>query len=123
VSSCPGVISVLGFTYLFLLFIHVTNLEPDVLFGQRTRRVGYNVFEALQPVSLNHRCLRVDTYVQTLIKLLLLLVDYAETEVYLIGLLEVWLHAHNLRKGLLGMLERAIAVVQDADAVPELGFL
>lgn len=34
-------------TYLFLLLIHVTNLEPDVLLGQWARRVGDDVFEAL----------------------------------------------------------------------------
>lgn len=37
-----------------------------------------------------------NTYVQTLVELLLLFVDYAKTEVDLVGLLEVWLHTHDL---------------------------
>jgi hypothetical protein len=32
----------------FLLFVHVTDLEPDILFGQRPRRIGNDVLEALQ---------------------------------------------------------------------------
>ena len=63
------------------------------------------------------------TYVQTLVELLLLFVYYAETEVDLVCLLEVGLHTHDLRERLLGMFERPIAVVQDAYAIPELGFL
>ena len=63
------------------------------------------------------------TYVQALVELLLLLVYYAEAEVYFVGLLEVGLHAHNLGKGLFGVFKRAIAVVQDANAIPELWFL
>jgi hypothetical protein len=38
----------------------------------------------------------IDTYVQTLIELLLLLVYYTQAEVDLIGLLERGLHAHDL---------------------------
>jgi hypothetical protein len=34
--------------YLFLLLVHMANLEPDVLFTQGTGRVGDNVFEALE---------------------------------------------------------------------------
>jgi hypothetical protein len=63
------------------------------------------------------------TYVQTLIELLLLLVNYAKTEVYLVSFFKIRLHAHDLRKGLFGMLERAIAIVEDTNTVPELGFL
>jgi hypothetical protein len=54
---------------------------------------------------------------------LLLFINYTKTEVDLVGLLKGWLHAHDLRKGLLGMLEGAIAVVEDTNAVPELGLL
>lgn len=53
----------------------------------------------------------------------LLLVYYAEAEVYLMRLVKVGLHLHDLGKGLLGVIEGAIAVVQDADAIPEPGFL
>jgi len=34
-------------TYVFLLLVHVTNLEPNVFFAKRLRRVGDNVAEAL----------------------------------------------------------------------------
>jgi hypothetical protein len=35
-------------TYIFLLFIDMTNLKPDVFLAERSRRVVDNVFEALQ---------------------------------------------------------------------------
>jgi hypothetical protein len=34
-------------SYIFLLFMYVTNLEPNVLLGKWTRRIIHNVFEAL----------------------------------------------------------------------------
>lgn len=37
----------LGDTNLLLLFVNMSNLEPDVLFRQWARGVGNNVFEAL----------------------------------------------------------------------------
>lgn len=63
------------------------------------------------------------TYVQTLVELLLLLVYYTQTEIDLIRFFEVGLHAHNLGEGLFGMLKRAVAVVENANAIPELRFL
>jgi len=63
------------------------------------------------------------TYIQTLVELLLLLVYYAEAKVDLVCLLEVGLHAHDLRESLFGMLQRAITIVQDANAVPQLRLL
>lgn len=51
------------------------------------------------------------TYLKTLLEFLLLLVDYAKSEVDLIRLLKIWLHAHDLRKGFLCMFQRAISVV------------
>jgi hypothetical protein len=33
--------------YLFLLFVHMADLEPDVFLGQRTRGVLHDVFETL----------------------------------------------------------------------------
>ena len=50
-------------------------------------------------------------YIQTLIELLLLFVYYAETKVDLIRLFKGWLHSHDLREGLFGMLERSVPVV------------
>lgn len=43
----PSVCSLGSFEFL-LLFINVTNLKPDIFFGQRSRWVGDNVFEALR---------------------------------------------------------------------------
>jgi hypothetical protein len=40
-------IGALGGFELLLLFVDVANLEPDVLFSERTRWVGDDVFEAL----------------------------------------------------------------------------
>lgn len=57
-------------------------------------------------------------YLQTLLKLLLLLVYYTKSEVDLIGLFEAWFHTHDLREGLLRMLERSVSVVQNANAIP-----
>lgn len=51
------------------------------------------------------------TYVQALVVFHLLLVDYAETEINLIGFVEVWRHAHDLRESLFGMVQGSIAVV------------
>ena len=45
------------------------------------------------------------TYIQTLAELLLLFVYNPESEVDLVGLLEVWLHLHDLGKRLLGMVQ------------------
>lgn len=63
------------------------------------------------------------TYIQTLIELLLLLVNYTQTEVDLVCFLKVGFHAHDLGECFLGMLQRAIAIVQNADAIPQLRFL
>jgi len=97
----------LGRLKVFLLLVNVTNLEPDVFLGERTRRVVDDVFEALQ----------------TLAELLLLFVDDSETEINLVGLFKFGSHAHDLRESFLGMVEGAIAIIQDADAVPQLRFL
>ena len=43
-------------------------------------------------------------YLETLTELLLLLINYAETEVDLVGLLKIWLHSHHLREGFFCML-------------------
>jgi hypothetical protein len=62
-------------------------------------------------------------YLKTLLVLLLLLVNYAETKVDLIGLFEIRLHPHDLRKGLFGMFERPITIVQNSNTIPKLWFL
>jgi hypothetical protein len=63
------------------------------------------------------------TYIQTLVELLLLFVNYAEAEINLVGLFEVRLHAHDLREGLFGMLERTITIVENTNAIPKFGLL
>lgn len=63
------------------------------------------------------------TYIQTLAELLLLFVYNTESEVDLVGLLKVGLHLHDLRECLLGVVQRPVPVVQDANPVPQLRFL
>lgn len=92
---------------VFLLFMDMTDLEPDVFFSQgRWRRVD-DVLEAFE----------------ALVVLLLLLVYDAQSKVDLVSLLEVGLHLHNLRKGLLGMVQRPVSIIQDAYSIPQLWFL
>jgi hypothetical protein len=56
----------------------------------------------------------VYTYVQTLIELLLLFINYAKAKVDFVGLLKIWLF---------GMLKGSIAIVENSNAIPKLGFL
>jgi hypothetical protein len=84
-----------GSIVVFLLFVDVSNLEPDILFRQRPRWIGYDVAEALQ----------------ALLVLLLLLVYYTQSEIDLVGLFKIGLHPHHLRKRLLGVFQRAITVI------------
>ena len=58
-------------------------------------------------------------YLERLVVLLLLLVNYAEAEINFMGLVKVRLHLHDLGEGLLSMLKGAVSVVQDADTVPK----
>jgi hypothetical protein len=53
----------------------------------------------------------------------LLLVNDAQAKVNFVRFFEVRCHSHDLRKGLLGVFEGAISVVEDANTVPQLGFL
>lgn len=85
----------------------MANLKVDVLLGQWARRVVHNVLEALQ----------------TLAEFLLLFVNNAEAEVNFVGLFKVGSHAHDLRESLFGMVERAIAIVENTDSIPKFGFL
>lgn len=110
--------------------MNVSNLEQDILFAEGRRRRRHDVFEALKrglarAVDNNDGAKNrfAFAYLETLLISLLLFVDYAEAEVDFVGLLEMGLHRHNLRKGFLGMFEGAVPVVKDADAIPQLGFL
>jgi hypothetical protein len=64
-----------------------------------------------------------ETYLKTLRILLLLLVYDSEAEVHLIRLFKFRRHAHNLREGLLSMIERTIAIIQNANAIPQFWLL
>ena len=112
---------------IFLLLVHVANLEPYVLLGERRGRRVDNVLKALQTRRLDTRVFRgrpeMATYLKRLPVFLLLLVDYAQPEIYLVGLVKIWRHAHYLRKGFLCMLQRSISVVQNTNPVPESRFL
>jgi hypothetical protein len=124
--SASSNLHTLEITDIFLLFVHVTDLEPNILLIQRSWRVVHNVSEALHTISsaISHRQSELDlAYLQALLELLLLLVDYTESEVDFICLLEVRLHSHDLGKCFLGMVERSITVVQDSYSVPKLGLL
>ena len=85
-----------GLTNVFLLFMNVSNLEPDVFLIQWTRWISDDVFKALERSVLRLAIDRCRTCLQTLLKFLLLLIDYAKSEVDLVGFLKVWLHAHYL---------------------------
>ena len=112
-----------GQAYIFLLLVHMPDLEPYVLFGERPGGVGHYVLEAL--IERQQRISRVilPSYLQTLVVLLLLLVDDTQPKVYLISLLKIRLHAHDLRECLFGVLEGTITVVKYSNAVPKLGLL
>jgi hypothetical protein len=77
----------------------------------------------LRTVSKGQHIRDVDTYVETLVKLLLLLVYYAEAEVDFVGFLKIGFHAHHLRERFFCMLKGSVPIVQYPDAVPEFGFL
>ena len=63
------------------------------------------------------------TNVQALPKAGLLLVYNAQSKVDFVRLFKVWFHAHHLREGLFGMLEGAISIVENANAIPEFRLL
>lgn len=79
----------------------MANLEPDIFFGQRAWRIANDVFKALQIIRHSSTIIsRAITYLQTLVKLLLLLIYDSQPEVDLVGLLEIRRHAHHLRESL-----------------------
>lgn len=53
----------------------------------------------------------------------LLLVYYAQSEVYLVRFLEVGLHLHDLGESLFSVVEGAVPVVQNTNPIPQLRFL
>jgi hypothetical protein len=63
------------------------------------------------------------THLETLLVFLLLFVDNAEAEKDFVGLVEILIHTQDARKGFFGVLERAITVIENSDAVPQLRVL
>lgn len=96
-----------GAVKIFLLFVNVANLEPDILLGQWPRGRVDDVFEAIK----------------TLVEFRLLLVYYSQTEVDFIGLLKVGLDLHHLGKSFFGIIVAAVAIVQDTNSIPQHGIL
>jgi hypothetical protein len=103
----------------------MANLEPDILFSQWRRWHGNNVSETLRTISglRNVGFSLQAAYLKTLLVLLLLLVNYTEAKVDFVGLFEIRLHAHDLRKRFFGVLKRSIAIVKNSNAVPKFWFL
>jgi hypothetical protein len=62
-------------------------------------------------------------YLKTLLVLLLLLVNYTQAKVDFVGLFEIGLHTHDLRKRFFGMLKRSIAIIKNSNAIPKFWFL
>ena len=119
-------ISSLSAIVVFLLFVHMANLKPDVLLGEGMRWRVNNVLEALQRSLVSKIAgveIIVGIYLKTLVIFLLLLVDYAQAEVDLVRLLEIRLHLHDLRKCFFGVVQRPVAVIQDADTIPKFRLL
>lgn len=106
---------------LLLLLIDMADLEPYVCLVEGCWRGIDYVFEALNSISKKNVAaweFRHIHYLQAFLVLLLLLVDDSQAKVDLIGLVKLWGHPHDLRKGFLGVIQGAISVVQDADAIP-----
>lgn len=103
----------------------MANLKPNVLLSERLGRIVDDVSETLSRSAFQHppSCVIQKTYVQTGSVFVLLLVDYAETEVNFVCLVKIRRHAHDLGEGLFGMIEGAITVVQDTNAIPQFGLL
>ena len=64
-----------------------------------------------------------DVYLQTEVVLLLLLVNDTQSKVNLADLFKLGIHLGDRGKGFFGVLNRAISIIQYANAVPELGVL
>lgn len=100
-------IRVLGSCMIFLLFINVADLEPDVGMGEGARWISKNTIETGKRVFI----------------FALLFVDDAETEEYFVSLVEVLVHTKDRRESLLGMVQGTISIVKYANSIPELWIL
>jgi hypothetical protein len=68
-------------------------------------------------------CATAYTYIQTFLKLVLLLVDYSQAKINLAGLFKLGSHSHDLRKGFLRMIDRTISIIENSNSVPQFWFL
>lgn len=88
---------------VFLQFVNVTDLEMDVTLDKWSWWVAENKSKALK----------------TLLKLLLLFINYSESKVNLVGLLKLRVHLQHSVEGLLCVIEGTIAVIKDTNAIPQ----
>jgi len=98
-------VSIFGTDVVFLLLVNVSDLEPDIRVSEGTWRVAKNAIEAGQRVII----------------LALLFVDDAESKENLVSFIEIFVHPQDGGESLLGVIQRTIAVIKDADAIPKLG--
>lgn len=71
--------------------------------------------------GINHSANQIpkwSTYLQTLAKFLLLLVNDTQAEVDFVGLLKFRRHTHHLRESFFGMVQGTIAIVEDTNTIP-----
>lgn len=90
-----------------LLLMNMANLEENVCLVQWRRRVVRYPTEAFQ----------------ALVIFVLLFVDDSETKVNFVSLVKVWCHAHHLGEGFFSVLQTAVSIIQNTDAIPKLRFL
>lgn len=87
----------------------MTDLVPSVGAGERRRRCrsGNSLVEVLK----------------TLVKLGLLLVNYSDAKADFLGALEMWRYLQHRQKRFERIFEASVAIVQKADAVPQIRVL
>lgn len=102
-----ALISVFSSMIVLLLLEDVPDLEPNVGVCEWTRWVTKDAVEAFEGVFV----------------LRLLFVNYAEAEEDFVCLVKVFVHSKDGGESFLGMIERAVTIIEDTDAVPEFGIL
>lgn len=88
-------------------FIHMTNLIPAICAGER----GWGVCSDDDAIKV----------LESVIKSLLLLINDTDTKTDFVCPLKVRGEGEDGQKGLQGVLKTAVAIVQEANAVPEVG--
>ena len=113
--------------YIILLFVHVSDLEPDV-------RVGKGIWGTLKDLL---------EAAKTFLVFAALLIDYAQSKKDFIGLVEVQVckesnqsghicpteekhtlvHPEDRGEGFFGMIQGPVAIVKNTDAIPQFGII